>query len=127
MPPPAPLSALIVLGATLLLTGCDRLSTRAAAAVPGGDPTLGREALRTYGCVSCHTIPGVRGADALVGPPLDRIGARVYLAGRLTNTPAHLIRWIRHPREVDPQTAMPDTGVTEKDARHIASYLYTLR
>jgi cytochrome c2 len=35
--------------------------------------------------------------------------------------------WIRHPRNISPHTAMPDTGVTVTDARDIAAYLYTLR
>jgi len=35
--------------------------------------------------------------------------------------------WIRHPRDVEPRTVMPDTGVTEADGRDIAAYLYTLR
>ena len=33
---------------------------------------------------------------------------------------------IRDPHAVDPRTAMPETGVTEADARDIAAYLYTL-
>jgi cytochrome c len=69
----------------------------------------------------------VRGANGLVGPPLDRIGARIYLGGALTNTPENLIRWIRDPRGVDPRTAMPSLGVGEQDARDIAAYLYTLQ
>jgi len=28
---------------------------------------------------------------------------------------------------IEPQTAMPETGVTERDGRDIAAYLYTLR
>ena len=66
-------------------------------------------------------------ADATVGPPLIQIGRRTYLAGRLENTPENLIHWIRQPRSVDEKTAMPDTGVTERDGRDIAAYLYTLR
>jgi cytochrome c1 len=62
-----------------------------------------------------------------VGPPLTSIGSRTYLAGELPNTPANMMQWIRHPREAEPRTAMPDTGVTDGDARDIAAYLYTLR
>jgi hypothetical protein len=29
----------------------------------------------------CHTIPGVRGATATVGPPLQQLRQRVYLGG----------------------------------------------
>lgn len=100
---------------------------REARAMTGGDPGRGRTALRSYGCDTCHTIPGVATADATVGPPLTQIARRTYLAGRLENTPQNMTRWIRSPREVDPETAMPDTGVSISDARDIAAYLYTLR
>jgi cytochrome c len=66
-------------------------------------------------------------ATATVGPPLMQIGLRSYLAGRIDNTPENMIKWIRQPHSVDPQTAMPETGVTESDGRDIAAYLYTLR
>jgi cytochrome c1 len=38
-----------------------------------------------------------------------------------------MIKWLRNPPAVDDKTAMPNMGVTEKDARNIAAYLYTLR
>ena len=47
-----------------------------------GDPERGKLLLRQYGCGSCHSIPGVAAARGNVGPPLEAIGARVYLAGR---------------------------------------------
>lgn len=72
-------------------------------------------------------IPGVIGADALVGPPLNGIASRRYLAGVLPNTPDRMIEWLRNPKAVEPPTAMPDLDVTEQDARDIAAYLYTLR
>jgi cytochrome c2 len=100
---------------------------RAAAAMTGGDPNRGQDALVTYGCVTCHLIPGVREARGLVGPPLTQIASRAYLAGRLPNTPPNILRWIQHPRSIDERTAMPDVGVTDPDARDIAAYLYTLR
>jgi cytochrome c1 len=62
-----------------------------------------------------------------VGPSLEGIASRSYLAGRLPNEPLSLIRWIRHPREVDPETAMPELNVSDADARDMAAYLYTLR
>lgn len=93
----------------------------------GGDPARGRVLARTYGCGSCHTIPGVAGANSRVGPPLAGIASRGYIAGRLPNAPEHMRRWIEDPKGVDSLTAMPDVGVTPSDARHIAAYLYTLR
>jgi cytochrome c2 len=93
----------------------------------GGDPDRGVNAIGRYGCGSCHTIPGIRGANALVGPPLNRIARRSYLAGEVQNTPANMVRWIQHPQRIEKGTVMPEMGVTENDARDIAAYLYTLR
>ena len=79
------------------------------------------------GCAGCHTIPGVPGAQGLVGPRLDgTLAQRVYIGGSLPNTPANLIRWLRASREVDPRTAMPSTHISEQDARDVAAYLYAL-
>jgi putative membrane protein len=113
--------------AILTLPGCRSDEYRTAAEMAGGDPQRGGEALSRYGCVTCHTIPGLREARGTVGPPLTAIANRTYLAGHLPNTPDNMITWIQHPRRVDPRTAMPDTGVTDADAHHIAAYLYTLR
>jgi cytochrome c1 len=98
-----------------------------AAGLTGGDPHAGEQALLRYGCGGCHTIPGVRRARGLVGPPLTAYGKRIYVAGTLYNSPDNLVRWIMDPQAIDPATAMPKVGVSEADARDIAAYLYTLR
>jgi cytochrome c len=108
-------------------TGAHDVEAREAAAMTGGDPARGPDLMRKYGCQSCHTIPGVVGADGLVGPPLAGIASRSYIGGVLPNAPANMLRWIEDPKKVDSLTAMPNVGVTPSDARHIAAYLYTLR
>jgi cytochrome c len=105
---------------------CGRARKRTAVQITGGNPARGKAALVHYGCSSCHTIPGVHGADGLVGPPLTGLRHRVYISV-LPNTPQNLMDWIRHPRQVDKQAAMPNTGVTASDARDIAAYLYALK
>jgi cytochrome c len=107
--------------------GASEADAREAAAITGGDPSRGPDLLRKYGCQSCHAIPGVVGANGLVGPPLAGIASRSYIGGVLPNAPDNMLRWIRDPKAVDPLTAMPNTGVTQSDARHIVAYLYTLR
>ena len=122
-------AALAPLLLALLFVGCDSrpaMSRTEAIELTGGMPERGREAFRRYGCGACHTVSEVPGANGLVGPPLDGVGARAYVAGVLTNTPTNLVRWIRTPREVDSLTAMPDVGVTAEDAWDIAAFLYTL-
>lgn len=107
-----------------LLTACSEPQRRQVA---GGDPALGPSLIRDYGCQACHLIPGVAGADALVGPPLIHWSGRVYIAGHIPNTPENLVRWIMNPQAYAERTVMPNMGVTEPDARHIAAYLFTLR
>lgn len=99
---------------------------RAAIRVTQGDPAAGRAVMRAYGCASCHTIPGVPGARATVGPPLTHLARRSVLAGLLANNPHNLERWIENPHAILADTDMPDMGVTPTDARNIAAYLYTL-
>lgn len=111
----------------LALGACGQSDAGKAAAMTGGDPDKGKAAIRRYGCQVCHSIRGVEGARGQIGPALDTIGSRSYLAGQLPNTPENLIRWIREPQAVAPGTAMPDMGVTEQDAKDMAAYLYTLR
>jgi cytochrome c len=117
---------LAVLTGMLWLGGCAAGSRTPPAEVPDGNPAMGKLAIERYGCGTCHAIPGVRGANGTVGPPLDRFGRRGYIAGRLPNNGPNLIRWIQRPQQVEPGTAMPDAGVTDVDARDIAAYLFTL-
>ncbi|WP_406857745.1 c-type cytochrome [Alsobacter sp. KACC 23698] len=94
---------------------------------PDGAVERGRTALRQYACATCHVIPGIRSAESQVGPPLDGVGERLYLAGVLWNTPDNLAAWVRNPQRIKPETAMPDLGVSESDARDMVAYLQTLR
>jgi cytochrome c len=120
---------LLLSACALTLGACENdADNRAATAMTGGgDPHRGKSAITAYGCGTCHTVPGVRGADALVGPPLTSMAERGFIGGVMKNTPANMIRWIQDPPAVDPMTAMPKLHVSEADARDIASYLYTLK
>lgn len=93
--------------------------------VPGADPEAGRELVAQYGCGSCHRIPGVESIDGYVGPPLDDLAERRYIAGDEPNTLDVLISWIQDPQALEPGTVMPKLGVTPEEARDIAAYLYS--
>lgn len=108
-------------------TSCTDASVQAAASNPGGDPFSGKDKIAYYGCGSCHTIPGVVGANGLVGPPLTGIGNRVYIAGILLNNSDNLAQWIEDPQAVDHLTVMPNVHATPEDARDMAAYLSSLR
>jgi len=98
--------------------------TQIATAMTGGDPSLAPDLMRRFGCAGCHTIPGVRGADGKVGPRLEDLRERVFIAGSVPNEPENLIRWIVAPNSFAPHAAMPPSGVSEVEARAIAAYLY---
>lgn len=111
----------------LLAAACHPQDDHTARQLAGGDPGRGKVLIREYGCGACHTVPGVRSATGMVGPPLTGIGDRTFLAGQLPNTPDNMKRWIRTPQLVEGGTAMPNLNVSEQDARDMAAYLYTLR
>jgi cytochrome c2 len=116
--------AIWVLVVLALMGGCDAGSRPPP---PQGDAARGRMLLHQYGCGYCHRIPGVDGARGDVGPPLDDVGRRVYLAGSLPNTPQAMAQWIRFPQSYRPGTVMPDLNVSAEDARDMVAHLYRLR
>jgi cytochrome c len=109
------------------LAACASDDKRLVEDLTGGDVSRGERAFRTYGCGSCHEVHGNFTAQGSVGPSFHDFPYQSYLPGGLPNTPVNLARWIQHPREVEPKTAMPDLHVTENDARDLSAYLYTMR
>jgi cytochrome c len=113
----------------LLLSSCqdERSLPETVDSVPGGNVQLGAQYITQYGCNTCHLIPGIRNAEALIGPPLIYWADRHYIAGELLNTPDNTMRFIINPQEYQPGTAMPNMDVTLDHARDITAYLYTLQ
>jgi len=120
-------AVLLIVPFIAFLSGCGANAEHTAEVTTGGDVHRGAVAIAHYGCGSCHTIPGISGATGRVGPPLNGIATRTYVAGMLQNTPANLERWIENPQSVVPNNAMPNLGLSHQDAIDIAGYLYTLR
>lgn len=100
-----------------------RRQQETAMAMTGGDPARAPFLFRRYGCVGCHEIPGIPGADGKVGASLAGLRARVYIAGVAANTSDNLIHWIVDPQAFSPRTAMPVTGISAAEARDLAAYL----
>jgi cytochrome c2 len=124
------LAAALVLAVSTVASHAMRRQNQAlarAAALTGGDPARGPALAIQYGCAGCHEIRGVRGPGGRVGPPLTSVAERVYLGGVATNTPENLVHWIVNPKGFSPKTAMPITGISEPEARHVAAYLLGLR
>lgn len=107
------------------ISGCDGWTHRPRSSF--GNIEEGSKLIREFGCGTCHSIPGVEGADGTVGPPLDAVGRRTYLAGTLLNTPDNMMKWIRDPQRFAPGTVMPNMGLSSAQARDVTAYLQTLQ
>jgi cytochrome c len=120
-------AAAILVGSTAFyILGGARDPQPAPFASVSGDPEAGRAALARMGCAACHAIEGIRAAGGRVGPSLNGLRSRRYIAGRLPNTPDNAVRFILDPQGISPGSAMPDLRVVEAEARNMVAYLYTL-
>jgi cytochrome c oxidase subunit 2 len=101
---------------------------RAVAAPPADSLAIqGREVFEARACSSCHAIRSTLAAGR-VGPNLDHIASRLYLAaGSLRNTPGNLTAWIADPQTVKPGAQMPLTGLSAAELRAVVAFLETLR
>lgn len=108
----------------LIVRGFQREIAKPVWELSRDDTDLGRQAIIRHGCGGCHVIPGIRHATGRVGPRLSGFGDQIYIAGMLPNIPENLTLWIQNPQAVNPQSAMPNLGVSEAEAREIAVYLY---
>jgi cytochrome c2 len=89
-----------------------------------GNPDNAMLAIARYGCAACHQISGAQVPGGLAAPPLSGIKDRLYFGGAVYNTPDNLVRWIVNPKQFEPNTAMPVTGISDAEARDVAAYLY---
>ena len=121
------MKARMALGLALaLLSGCFNPPESTPLFPVAGDPLAGSRIIKENGCGSCHRIPGIAGANAVVGPPLDQWPERSFIAGTLPNSPANLARWITSPQEIRPGTAMPDSGLAEDEVADVVAFLYSI-
>jgi cytochrome c len=121
----------------MMLVGCNNSGSSQEAGQPldgskiprvvGGEPAMGRRIIAAYECGVCHVIPGIQGAHGIVGPPLTDFARRRFIGGVVPNEPTLLVRWVQDAPSIAPHTGMPDLGLSDDEARHVAAYLYTLR
>jgi cytochrome c1 len=112
-----------VLCCTLALAGCNAFGSSETSDAQ----KRGADLIIASGCGTCHSIPGIAGARGNVGPPLDHIGTRVFIAGMLRNTPDNMVRWLKNPQAIIPGNAMPDMNLSDGQARDISAYLAGLQ
>lgn len=105
----------------------------------GGDAAAGYKLFSGRGtCIGCHTMLGVQGATARVGPNLTHLMDREKFAGDTFDvTPENLNRWIHNPSKMKPMrpeqgTGMPDlvdTGphLSDAEINQLVAFLTTLK
>ncbi len=98
-----------------------------APAPEAGDANHGKQLIGTYGCTTCHIIPGIDGPKGMIGPSLDHVAVRQFIAQTIPNTPKNMSQYIQNPQANNPQNVMPILGVKPDEARDMAAYLYTLK
>jgi cytochrome c len=125
------LSSIVAIGAIAVglavLSNERERKTQRAIAVTGGNPDNAMQSIVRYGCAACHDIPGAQMPGGLAAASLAGIADRIYLGGAVNNTPDNLIRWIVNPKQFDPRSGMPVTGIGPAEARDVAAYFYVNR
>src|SRR4051812_12703258 len=125
---------LVLLGAIAVVGACAvagagvlkerERQTQRAVQMTRGNPNRAMQAIVRYGCAACHDIPGAQMPGGRAAVSLSGVTDRLYLGGVANNNPDNLIRWIVNPKQFDPRTAMPVTGIIDSEARDVAAYLY---
>lgn len=94
--------------------------------MPEASAERGRAIIARVGCTSCHTVPGIRWPQGQVGPALHGFAASNLISGKLPNRPDILAAYVANAPVVLPGTTMPAMPISEREARDVAAYLYTL-
>jgi cytochrome c oxidase subunit 2 len=100
---------------------------KAEPAEPAAGPAAdGKAIFARSACVGCHTIRGV--SAGVLGPDLTTFGSRRTLAaGLLPVTVDTVAAWLKNPATLKPDAKMPTLGLTDEQARAVATYLIGLK
>jgi cytochrome c oxidase subunit 2 len=99
---------------------------KAEPAEPAGLAAEGKAIFAASACVGCHTIRGV--SSGALGPDLTTFGSRHTLAaGLLPATVENVTAWLKNPPALKPDAKMPALGLTDDQARAVATYLIGLK
>jgi cytochrome c2 len=85
----------------------------------GGDPNTGEALFVSRGCRGCHAIELAEQSFSPRIPNLAGIGIKVR--------GDWLFEWLKSPRSYDPDTAMPQLGLSDDEARHLVAFLLSHR
>ncbi|MGH7371699.1 MAG: c-type cytochrome, partial [Candidatus Methylomirabilales bacterium] len=95
---------------------------------PGALPEKGKQVFERVGCMGCHTMRAVyeekapRSFFEMVGrdfaPDLSSVATKI-------KDPQWLFRWLKNPRAIRPQSAMPNLRLTDEEASALTAFLMT--
>ncbi len=98
--------------------------------LPGAEPiTRGKALVTQLGCLGCHKYHGRGG---VLGPDITYVGDKIKHDFDFTHVEGeHTVRhWLfehfKLPRDVSPNTTMPDYGLTDQQADDLATYMMSL-
>lgn len=77
-----------------------------------GSVVRGRLLFNELRCVTCHAVEGKGGN---IGPDLSKVGSKLR--------PEWLLKWLRDPQEIMPETRMPVFNFKEQEVRDLAAFL----
>lgn len=120
------MKSIILILIALSLMSCNSFSKRPLKREQENDVDWGKKLVQSYGCISCHEIPGMVGNSETIGPSLKNWSKRKYIAGKVPNRHEELTKWLMKPHAIDKRTSMPSLGLTKDEASAIASFLATL-
>ena len=99
---------------------------KAELAEPAGLAAEGKAIFARSACVGCHTIRGV--SSGALGPDLTTFGSRRTLAAGLLPVRIDTVAaWLKNPATLKPDAKMPALGLTDEQARAVATYLIGLK
>jgi len=77
-----------------------------------GSVVRGRLLFNKLRCVTCHAVEGKGGN---IGPDLSKVGSKLR--------PEWLLKWLRDPQEIMPETRMPVFNFKEQEVRDLTAFL----
>ncbi len=78
-----------------------------------GDPEVGKQLVKSMGCLGCHSVEGASANNH--GPELVNLGSKV--------SRDWLFSWLKNPKHFSPDTRMPNLRLSDEEANNITSYL----
>lgn len=117
--------------AAYLVPDADAPPSGKPAELAGADLAKGRQLLDTKGCGSCHAFTGAHlqpsAPPAMEPREFDRAFklAPDLRVTRERMTPARLVAWLKDPKAVKPDSAMPKIALTDAEAKDLAAFLWS--